>query len=260
MPIPNDLDPDLRKLLFGDPWGGVYPPRNNPPPLEADGRTVALKILRRYLAALDFMRPGDRKPDGKRGPPVPFKLDPRNIHIGWPDYEHTLQFPAVVFLHNPGEYTWLGLNNYIQEETRDVYGKDSVVMWMSEYKENVILEIWANKRAELRALLNGIETSLSPTETMYGLRFRMPDYYDQLVCFTPGTRQEYDEEDSARNRRRARIEIEMRYTVVALVNVEPIQVTTQVNVDVDPDFNTEITTEELETEEPKHLGPCDPCQ
>lgn len=244
MPIPNDLSPDLRSLIQGDPWGRGWPAKQNPPPLAVDGRTVALKLLRRYLSELSFYRTGALGVDGKFGAAVPFKIPKESIHIGWPDYEQEMQFPSVVLLHQPGNYNAIGLNNYVQEETHNRYAPNTVVQWMSEYQENVILEIWANKRAELRSLLAGIEVALSPTETMYGLRFRMPDYYDQLVCFTPGPRTEFDEPDSARNRRRARIEVEMRYTVVALVGVEfPIQAAVQLQVDVDPDYNTSVVVD-----------------
>jgi hypothetical protein len=260
MPIPNDLSDELRKLLFGDPWGRVFPERPNPPPPTVDGRTHCLRILKRYLSELTFMRAGGTNLDGSAKDPIPLKVDIKNIHIGWPDNEDQLDFPAIVFLHQPGLDIPIGLNSYIEEETRDRFGRGTVVQWISEYQENVIVEVWANKKAELRAILAGLEVALSPTENMYGIRFRVPDYFDQLVCFSPGTRQEFDEQDSARNRRHARLEVEMRYSKVTLVNVSfPLETTTVVNVDADPDYNTPITEEETAPQPPPHEGPCDPC-
>jgi hypothetical protein len=223
---------------------------------------VALRILRRYLAALEFRRPGEKCADGSRGESIPFKIPTRNIHIGWPDYEVDLEanFPSLVFLHQTAEYVSLGLNSYVQEETRDRYAPGTVVQWQSEYQEEVIVEIWANKRAELRSLLAGIEVALSPTEPMYGIRFRMPDYFDQLVCFAPVSRQEFDEQDSARNRRRARLIVEMRFTIVALVNIGfPLINVVKSTFDVDPDYNTPVDDEELDPKPPSHEGSCDPC-
>lgn len=259
MPIPKDLSPEMRKLLFGTPWGETFPSRPNPPPLAVDGRTVALRILRRYLSELTFFRAGDKNPDGSRGSPIPFKIVEKDIQIGWPDYEKTENFPSVVLLHGAGEYNTIGLSGYVEEDTRDKYGIGTVVQWMSEYQEDVILEIWANKRAEMRSILAGIEVSLSPTEQMYGLRFTMPDYFGEFVCFTLGTRQEFDDADSAKNRRHARLTIEMRFTVVALVNYVLARGELHTTVDVDPDYNTPVTDEELGPSTPSQKGPCDPC-
>lgn len=260
MPTPNDLPKDVLDLIQGDPWGkNVYPPRPNPPPLARDGRTAALRVFRSYLAALLFLRPGPVDARGARGEPIPFRVPKERIHIGWPDYEVDLEanFPSIVFLHQPGEDASLGLANYIDEKTQDKYGRGTVVQWMSEYQEDVIMEIWANKAAELRGLLAGIETASSPTELMAGLRFRIPDYYDQIVSFSSGTRQEFDEEDSARNRRRARLTFDMRFTKVALINAGfPLAVTTHTAVDVDPDTNREITAAEVR---PRRDSPRDPC-
>jgi hypothetical protein len=259
MPIPNDLSPELLALLQGTPWGTVYPGRPNPPPLAVDGRTVALRILRKYLSEVQYVREGDRLPDGRRGAPIQFRVPESNIFIGWPDYEATMDFPTITILHAPGNYNPIGLANYVEEHTRDKYGRGTVVSWMSEYEEDIILELWAGKKPELRALLAGIETVLSPTELMSGVRFRMPDYFDELVVFSAGTRQEFDEADSARNRRRARLEVNMRFTVVALVNYAAAVPELKVVVDGDLDYNTAVTAEEVAPQEPTKLGPCDPC-
>jgi len=258
MPIPNDLSPELRKLIFGAPWGEVYPGRANPPPLSFDGRTVALRTLRRYLSEILFQRPGGRDARGAALPPVGFKIAQKEIQIGWPDYEKELVFPSMTFLHGSGDYDMIGLTAYVEEETRDRYGKGTVVLWMSEYVETFQIEIWANKRAELRSILAGVETSLSPTEYMYGLRFSMPDYFGQLVRFTPGKRQEFDEADSARNRRRARLEVEMAFHVVALVNYELVRPELRVVVDGDQDYGLAVTDEELGPSKPTG-GSCAPC-
>jgi hypothetical protein len=67
---------------------------------------------------------------------------------------------------------------------------------------------------------------------MSGVRFRMPTYYDQLVCFTLNDRKLIDTPDSMKGRRSATIGIEMRFNVVALINattMKPI-VTSNLNV------------------------------
>jgi len=258
MPIPNDLSPELRKLLFGSPWGEVFPARANPPPLSYDGRTVALRTLRRYLSEITFRRSGGRDAKGNPLTPIDFKIDEKEIQIGWPDYEKELVFPSLTFLHGPGDYDMIGLTGYVEEETKDRYGRGTVVAWMSEYVETFQIEIWANKRAELRSVLAGIETSLSPTQQMYGLRFTMPDYFGQFVRFTPGKRIEFDEQDSARNRRRARLDVEMAFHVVTLVNYELVRPELRVVVDADLDYGIEVSPEETGPSKPTG-GTCDPC-
>jgi hypothetical protein len=258
MALPNNLSPELKKLLWGTPWGEVYPSRPNPPPLAYDGRTVALRILRDYLSEITFRRPGGRTAAGASMPPIDFRIAKRDIMIGWPDYEKELQFPSIVFLHGSGNYDMIGLTSYVEEDSRDKYAPGTVVMWMSEYVETVQVEIWANKKAELRSVLAGVETALSPTEQMYGLRFRMADYFDQLVRFSPGKRQENDDADGARDRRSARLEVEMAFHVVSLVNYATLRPELKVVVDADTDYNTAITDDELGPSKPSG-GACEPC-
>ena len=130
MSAPNDLSPELKKLLFGTPWGAVFPERANPPPLSFDGRSVALGILRRYLSEITFRRPGGRDARGEALSPIDFKIEQKDIQIGWPDYEKEMNYPSLVFLHGPGDYDMIGLTSYVEETTRDRYGLGTVVMWM----------------------------------------------------------------------------------------------------------------------------------
>jgi len=236
----------IRKLLFGTPFGEVYPAREPPPPLALDGRTVALRLLRRYLAALTFYRTGatvidpeTRQPTA--GAPVAFAIPENSIHIEWPDYEEDLVFPCISLLATaPAEMLAIGLTGYVEENSRDVFAPGTIVQWMSEYKENIALEIWASSKAERRAILSGLEAALSPTEQMYGLRFSMPDYFNELVCFTVSNREIFEDPDAARNRRRARLMIEMRFNLVALVNYNPLVGIVKVEVDVDQDTNEAV--------------------
>lgn len=259
MAVPNNLSDAVKKLLWGTPWGEVYPKRANPPPLAYDGRSVALNTLRRYLSEISFRRPGGRDAKGEPLAPIEFRIGTKEIQIGWPDDEKEMKFPSLVFLHGPGDYDMIGLTGYIEENTKDRYGQGTVVAWMSEYVETFQIEIWANKRSELRSILAGIETSLSPTEQMYGLRFVMPDYFGQLVRFSPGKRQEFDEADSARNRRRARLDVEMAFHVVSLVNYALVQPTLKVVTDGDLDYGTAIDEDEVAPNRATEEGPCDPC-
>lgn len=264
----RELSPELRALLFGEPFGEVYPQRPNPPPLAVDGRTAALRILRQYFSELIFQRAMGVDPaTDKDLPPKQFRFPINDIHISWPDYEKALVFPSIVMLAGTGNFEPLGLGTYWNEETRDKYGKGTIVQYQADYVEEFTVEIWAAKRPELRAILAGIQVALSPTETMYGIRFRVPEYFDQLVCFTPGSSTIVEESPDAQNRRKARITIEMRMNQVALVNYDILTPTVEIVTDglgadlggvtVNPDYleNRADTQAPCVPEDP--CGPCD---
>jgi hypothetical protein len=243
VPNKSQFSPYIQSLLVGDAWGGVYPPKPNPPPLVVDGRTVALRIFRRYLSELEFFRPGsaaDPATGTPAGPPVAFHVCEPNILIGWPDSEQEAQFPGIALTGGTAQYLAIGLGNYIDEDTVDKYQRGTAVQWQSEYSENLTLEIWAATLPELRAILSGTETALTPTEVMYGIRFRMPEYFGQLVTFSLMSRENIDDADAARGRRRARLVVEMRFNVVALVNVLTLHQTLKTDVDVDEDTSIPI--------------------
>jgi hypothetical protein len=224
--------PNLRKLFPPNlsPFGETYPSRGNPPALAIDGRTAALRLLREYVTELTFYRANQTGL-----PPIPFQIKPENFHIEWPDTEHELKMPSAVVMQSRGIYDVIGLVGYIQEETRDVFAPGTVVQWQAEYVETVNLEIRASTRAERRAIVAGLEIAISPTEQMSGIRFIMPAYFNQLVCFTLNKRENMDTSDAARYRRAVQLEIEMRFNIVALVNYAPLQPIVKTNTDVDQD-------------------------
>ncbi len=236
--------PELRNLLQGSPFGEIYPPRANPSQLAFDGRTAALRILRKYICNLTFFRQM-----GAGQPNKAFSILPKNFFIEWPDSETDAVLPSVAVIPARAPYNVIGLVSYVEEDTIDVYGKGTIVQWQSEAVEKLNLEVRASSRAERRGILAGIEVAMSPTEQMSGLRFKMPEYFNQLVCFTLNSREVMDDAESAKNRRRAQFEIEMRYNVVALVNYVPMQFTADVAVD-DDQGETIVLSELEETASP----------
>lgn len=218
----------VRALLFGTPFGETYPPRPNPAAPSSDGRTVALEVLREYVASLTFYRAG-----GVGQPPIAFRIPEDHFYLEWPDVTESMVLPCVTIVGSRGTYDTIGLTCYVEENTRDQFAPGTVLQWQSEYVETIQLEVWASKIAERRALIAGLETAFSPTEQMSGLRFRMPRYYNELVCFSLNRAERFDDADSAKNRRRAQLELEMRFNVVALVNYQPLQPAPIVQVDVD---------------------------
>jgi hypothetical protein len=244
MPNKSQFSPYIQGLLVGDPWGGIYPPKANPNPLPLDGRTIALRIFRVFLSELEFFRPGAAPINGApEGPPVAFHVCEANILIGWPPSEVEAQFPSIAMLGGPAEYLAIGLGTYIDEDTIDKYQRGTAVQWQNEYSEKITLELWADSLPEMRGILSGIETALTPTEVMYGIRFRMPEYFGQLVTFSLQSRENIDDADAARGRRRAKLIVEMRFNIVALVNVLGLELTMKTDVDVDEDSGVGVSIE-----------------
>lgn len=220
--------PQLRVLLQGSPFGEVYPPKPNPLSPSIDGRTAALHILREYFTNLVFFRPM-----AVGQPPQPFSIPPEHFYIEWPDQTEMMKMPCVAVVNSRAKYDVIGLVSYIEEDTRDTFGAGTVLQWMAEYLETLNVEVWTSKTSERRSILAGAEIAFSPTEQMSGVRFRMPEYFNELVCFTLNRREVIDEPDAVRNRRRAQLEIEMRFNIVALVNYTTMQPTLVINTDVD---------------------------
>lgn len=229
-------------LLAGTPFGTNFYGRANPPPPAADGRTAALKILRLYISELTFYRPGK-----KDGMAIPFQIGEEAMYIDWPENEeHLFVFPRIAMISaSPAQYAMIGLNSYVEEETRDRFAPGTVVQWQSEYTETIGLEIYASSKPELRAIISGLEVAMTPTEQWYGLRFKVPEYYDQLVCFALANRENPAEDMAADGRRRAKLMLEMRMNMVALVNCVELQ-KPQIEANVDSgcdgeDVEVEVT-------------------
>ncbi len=241
---------EVRAVLWGDPFGEVYPRREPPPPPIYDGRTAALRILKKYFSELTFYRAGGKDEVGETKPPIAYQVPWRDIHVEWPDDEDELHLPALAFLaQGPGEYDAIGMTGFVEEDTKDVYSPGTVLTWLNEYVEKFVVEIWAETKAQRRSMIAGIEQALSPLQQMSGIRFRMPDYYEQLVCFSLETREIVDDEQATFLRRRARLVVQMRFNVVALVNCVDMTPVSTLRVDVDEDTNVALTVEDVE--------PCD---
>lgn len=234
----SNLPAAVANLIKGRLYGLVYPMRQAPQPLSVDGRTIALQTLAQYIAALTFYRPG-----AAGQPPIPFTIPTDRFFIEQPDVKTSMTFPCISVVHDTASYDVIGLVSYVEEDSLDVYGKGTLVQWQSEYVENIQLEVWCNERAERRAILGQIETSMSPTEQQSGVRFHMPDYYDQLVCFTLNNRLLVDGPDAARGRRSATLGIEMRFNIVKLINVGLMTPVVTTNVDVAADGTPVTSTE-----------------
>lgn len=216
---------DAHALIQGEAFSYVYPPRDKPRLPPTDGRSVALSILRKYLAELIFHLPKDGNisaNEGEGGVTSSFRICEDSIFTETSDAFQEAALPSVAFTPAKGDYNAIGLGIGYTEETRDLYGEGTVQIWLSEYTETFTMEVWAPTKAMRRALVAGIEIAMTPVEFMYGLRFRMPEYWNETVCFTLTSRTNIDDTEAQKGRWRAHFEVEMRFNVVAQVLYEDI--------------------------------------
>jgi hypothetical protein len=228
------LTKEVRDVLWGNPFGEVYPRRPTPIPPVYDGRTAALRILRKYISELTFYRPGGKDVIGNQKDPIAFSIAERDIHVERPDDEEEMRLPALALLAKTnGDYEAIGMTSVVEEDSFEKYAPGTVLIWMSEYSENFDIEIWAETKQQRRAITLGLEQALSPIEQMAGIRFLMPDYYEQLVCFELQTREVIEDDTDLLVRRKAKMEVQMRFNVVALVPVNLLEPAVDVLVDAD---------------------------
>jgi hypothetical protein len=209
----------LRAALDGTPFNQKFPPappQKNP---DVDGRTHALRVLRKYIEQIVFRIPDPPTQDEPRKKPREFQFEESRILLEWPDNPENLLFPRIEFNPGEGQYLPFGLTPAVFEETRDVIKPGTVLTCANEYVENLQLQVHATRRQHRRAFVAGLEAMLSaPLEEVSGLRFKMPEYYGETVSFQLLGRSNRDDEDSAKNRRRADLTLEMRFNIVRLVN------------------------------------------
>lgn len=233
MPTLRQLPGNLRKLLFGVPFGEKFPPEPNPPFLPKDGRTVALELLGEYVCALRFFRP-----NAPGQPPISFEVAADHFYVDWPESVQVLRTAEVSCAVIPGKVTYenIGLGNFVLEETKDKYLRGTVAMWMGCHVEQFQLEFWCANAPQARAIKAGMEVALSPVEQMAGIRFAMPAYFGQLVTFWLDGAQVIADEQGGRGRRRVRFDVAMRYNTTQLVNY--VNMVPQVAATVDSDEQT----------------------
>ncbi len=193
-----------------------------PCPPVIDGRTVAVSYLMRYVSNLSFYKPGANGPEK-------ICIPEANMVNGFPDYEKFISLPALAVLAGKVTYQPNSLTPFIVEDTVDVYCKGHVLHIHDEHNETISLELWAAKQSDIRAFVAGFAAAFQPSQALTGLRFVMKEYYDTPVVFTLLSSQITEDPDAALNRRRAIIEIDMRFNVGSLEPINGIRPKVQIN-------------------------------
>lgn len=218
----------VRSVFQGEPFGNVYPATPPPVPTHIDGRTAALRLLRRYITELTFYRTGEMTSEATAttgriyGAPVSFQFRPEDVLTEPPDGDHELSLPGIAVEGGNADYESIGIGGtYYPPETKDLYAPNTIVAWLLDYTERIKLEVYAASKAERRAIIIGLEQAFQPTEQAY-LRFRMDDYYGQLCSFIIQGRTTDDSEQNL-GRWKVSFDLDLNYTVCTLVNYKTLQ-------------------------------------
>lgn len=207
------------------PAGGPLQRADVPLP-DFDARTRALEAFGTFLSTLEFRRTGN-----KGGEPIKFKIPRKSIHIEQPDHVVDLQFPSIVFLPGRASYQTFGLGPArILDDTLGKFGPGTALLNLAEYFEPITVEVWASKRAERRAVMAGIETAITSFDNSWALTLTLKDYFDVSATFALTERMNIEDPESARNRRRGHLYIELATCMVRLVNVNELTVRATVDV------------------------------
>lgn len=193
-------------------------------PCDVEGRTAALDALFAYLTEITFYRSA-----GAGNPPTPFRLDRTQCHIEWPENVDDLHFPSIGVASGESSMDPIGLAPVIDDSSVDVFGVGTALWRLWDYREVLVLEVWASSRAERRALVDGLQQALSPSDNVSNLRLILPRYYNTRATYTLEGVQRADEM-AAKNRRLAKLRVELRYDVVRHARYAPFHPETFVSM------------------------------
>jgi hypothetical protein len=197
------------------------------PPPEVDARTHALSAFREFVSTLLFRRRGIA-PDFA---PIDMRVPKDRIFIEQPDNVVELEFPAIAFLPGTGNYEWWGLGgSQVDDSSLGRYAPGTVIVSPATYVETFVIEAWASKPGERRAIFAGLESAMLLFQDVTTLRMRLPGYFDRTAVFALADRTLIDDPDAVRNRRRGHLSVQLSVPMAFLANAKTLQPFVHVNV------------------------------
>lgn len=205
---------DIEDLVADAPLGTSWADSALPTLPDKGAREFALRALRQFVCALTF-----RQTAAAGNPAKGFRVTRERFHIYQPDDVVELEAPGIGVLPGAYEHDYYGLGApELIESTADRYGKGLVVARLSDYVETVTLDCVATQHAIRRSLIEGLKVAMRLGGTSGALRLRLPDYYDAIATFSlPGGPGYLDDVETAKNRRRAQMAVELRVPELVLV-------------------------------------------
>ncbi len=195
-----------------------------------DGRTAALRALRDYVCALQFIR------ENSPGlPPIPWQVKPENFHIDYPSNESAIDFASGTCVVVPtGKFQFEDSGGYPDEASWNQHGPGTLLHVKGTYNEDFNLEFRCALEQQRRSFKGGMEISCSPIEGMSSLlRLKTKGYYGQNATFVLSDGALMDSPDEARGRRTVQLGFKLRIQVVQLTSALAMQPQQATNVDAD---------------------------
>lgn len=209
--MPDVIFSEPKPALQGRPRGGEILPA-----LDVDARNVALETWRTFVSLLQFSKTG---PSGQAA--MVYRVPYTSIFIEQPDNVVTMPLPAISIVAGEGEHESYGLGaGQLLDETANKYGEGLVLYNIGDWVEELNVEVWASSIPERRSLVVGMTEAFTMIEESGTLRLKLPTYFDQVASFVLiGTRY-IDDTDSARNRRRAMMRVQLTVPQVRLARFQ----------------------------------------
>ena len=217
---------DYTDFLFNSTLNRTYPNQQLPKLPDKDARDYALEALRKYLAALIFRRTNAEGLDS-----IPFQLPLDSILLYQPDSPKEAPLPGIGIIPGLGVHNSFGLGPPgLLDDTFGIAGPNTALQHISDYIEPITLEVWGSKKSERRALMAGLKAALRANDSSYAIYLKLPEYYDMQASFFLESSEYIDGDETARNRRRAHLNLTMTVCEVAVVNVRMMNASIETTV------------------------------
>lgn len=212
--------------LYNNTLNNVYPPQATPPLPDKEARDYALEALKAYICSLIFQRT-----NAPGLPPIPFQLPPDSVQIEQPDDIEDLAMPGIGIIPGRAVSETYGLGPpVILDKTEGIAGPGTALQRQGDHVESIIIEAWATKKAERRALAAGIKAALRASDGSSSIYLHLPNYWGMTAGFELDETLRIDGDEVSRNRRRAHVFVTMRICEVALTNVRTLNTTLDTTV------------------------------
>lgn len=192
---------------------------------EPDVRVAALEALRAYLAEVDV-----RFPDGRVG-----HVAKEDIFVTASDDRGGLSdgaLPAIGMAGGASEDELLHLGPPdVDDDTWGVAGPGTALAWIGDYRERVTVEVWAGSDDERSAVMRALRRAFRPADGLGTLALELADYHRVVARYELAGGQVIDDQDAARNRRRAVLQVDVEAQVVEVVGAAKMRPGVRVEVE-----------------------------
>lgn len=187
---------------------------------ETDAHTALTRGLAEYMTGLVGELPGGRRTTLRR------VLD----HYAEP--EEVAEFPTgVVWSPSVGTYDSSRFTPSATSESRVPDGR--YIIQATEYKLDLLMEVWATDEKERMALIAAVEDAMVPVDWMFGCRLELPHYFNMRADYQLISMGYEDTAESASRRyRKATFTVASSIPVARLSKLPTLKPRVEVEVEV----------------------------